>query len=175
MEYAVGSKVVHPRVGAGTVLDIQKKSIGDRRCTYYVIDPVSKAMKLMVPVERAQDLGLRPAKNVPELRGMLSACSVMPAREEIDEDGKARREDMREHLKSGRYSAIVGVVRQLFYLNSERTLGSADRGLLDRGKEFLAAELALALDSEMNEALREVEGRLTQMLAEDGEQSEVSH
>jgi len=164
MRYAVGSKIVHPRLGAGTVLDIQKKSIGDTNRIYYIIDPIAKSMQLMVPVDRAEDLGLRPAKGAPELRGMLSACSVMPHPEEIDDDRKARREGMREDLKSGRFSDVVRVVRNLFFLNSERPLGSGDRQLLAQGKDLLAGELALALGWEMKEALCEVEGRLTEML-----------
>jgi len=169
MQYAVGSKVVHPRVGAGTILDIQKKSIGDSERIYYVIDPISQSMQLMVPVERAEDLGLRPARTAAELRGLLSACTVMPGPGEIAEDRKIRREDMREGLKSGRYSDVVQVVRKLFYLNSDRPLGSGDRRLLDQGKDLLAGELALALGWEMQQGMREVEDRLTQMLAEDGE------
>jgi len=164
MQYVVGSKIVHPRLGAGTVLDIQKKSIGDTDRVYYIIDPIARSMQLMVPVDRAEGLGLRPAKEAPELRGMLSACSVIPRPEDIVEDRKARRESMREDLKSGSFSDVVGVVRKLFFLNSERPLGSADRQLLAQGKELLAGELALALDWEMKEALHEVEGRLTEML-----------
>ena len=164
MPYTVGSKVVHPRLGAGTVMDIQEKSIGDLTRTYYVIDPVAASMELMVPVERADDLGLRPAKDALEVRFMLSACGVAPEPELIEADSKLRREGMRQHLRSGRFSAVVDAVRTLFYLNAERPVGLSDRQLLNRGKELLAGELALALDLDMEEAMQEVEDRLTEML-----------
>jgi len=164
VRYTVGSKVVHPRLGAGTVMDIQEKAIGDLRRTYYVIDPVAKSMELMVPVELADDLGLRPAKDALEVRCMLSACGVAPEPEMIESDSKLRREGVRKHLRSGRFSAVVEAVRTLFYVNTERPLGLGDRQLLKRGKELLAGELALALDLDMNEAMQEVEDRLAEML-----------
>jgi len=168
MQYAVGSKVVHPRFGAGMVTDIQQKSIGDEQCTYYVIDPVARSMALMVPVERADDLGLRFAQPALELRGKLAACSVVPQPTELYEDRKALREDMRAHLRSGQFSAVVEVVRGLFYLHSQKPLGSADRQLLKQGKEFLAGELAVVLDSEMKEAMQEVDEQLAKMLEPEG-------
>ena len=58
--YQIGSRVVHPCYGAGVVVRIQEKSIGDSIHAYYVIDTVSRPMQLMVPVDRAEEVALRP-------------------------------------------------------------------------------------------------------------------
>lgn len=164
--YAIGTRVVHPCYGAGTIVRIQSKSIGDQSNAYYVIDTVCRSMQVMVPVHRADTVGLRQVGEAPGLREMLAACSDQPVEDGIASDLRARQTDMRDRLKSGSFDTVVGVVRQLFFMNSRRPLGTVDRQLFDQGKEFLAGELALASSIEMDLAMQEVESRLGEMLGE---------
>lgn len=162
--YAVGSKVVHPFRGAGTIIDIQQKRIGDITRTYYVIDTVGKSMRLMVPVKLAEDGRLRPVGKEARLRKVLAARYVAPAEGEIPQDYRARKKVMSAKLKTGRFEEVASAVSALFLLSSRRRLGMTDRQMLDGGKDFLAGELALASNSELSEALAEVEESLAQML-----------
>jgi CarD family transcriptional regulator len=164
--YAVGSKVVHPCYGAGTILRIQKKSIGDASSTYYVIRTTCRSMQVMVAVDRAESAGLRGVGEPARLRNLLSICSEPPLESEIERDLRVRQNDMREQLKSGQFSTVVSVARILFYLNQRRPLGTIDRQLLEQGKDFLAAELALASDIEFARARQEVEAILLRMITE---------
>ncbi|HHX45392.1 MAG TPA: hypothetical protein GX714_15590 [Chloroflexi bacterium] len=172
--FTVGSKVVHPCYGAGTVVRIQDKSIGDTTHAYYVIDTVSRSMQLMVPVSGADDAGLRQVLNATVLREMLAACHEEPKEDEINSDLRARQTAMRELLKSGDVCEVVDVVRQLFYLNSMRPLGTVDRQLFDQGKELLAGELALSTGVDMLTAMQEVEDHLAVMLGEDSAEAEAA-
>ncbi len=163
--YAVGSKIVHPSRGAGTIIDIQQKRIGDITRTYYVIDTVGKSMRLMVPVKLAEDGRLRPVGKEARLRKVLAARYVA-LEGEIPQDYRARKKVMSEKLKTGRFEEVASAVSALFLLSSRRRLGMTDRQMLDGGKDFLAGELALASNSELSEALAEVEESLAQMLPE---------
>ena len=49
-------------------------------------------------------------------------------------------------------------------MNSKRPFGTIDRQLFDQGKDFIAGELALASELEIEEAKQEVESLLTEML-----------
>ena len=165
--YAVGSKVVHPCYGAGIIERIQSKSIGETSHNYYIITTVSKPMKLMVPVGQAESIGLRYVGEENSLRGVLETCSETPAESEIEKDLRTRQANMREGLKSGRFSIVAGVVRKMFFMNNRRPLGTIDRQLFEQGKEFLASELALATDMEVTEAMQEVGTSLLKMLDEE--------
>jgi CarD family transcriptional regulator len=165
--YPIGSKVVHPCYGAGIVVRIQEKSIGENSHFYYIIKTKSKSMQLMVPVQRAQSLGLRTVGDLQELRETLLDHCTTPCEDEINRDLRARQELMREQLKSGSYGEVASVVRILFFMNSQRSLGTIDRQLLDQGKELLASELALAADAEISEAMQEIESNLGRMLAKE--------
>ena len=167
--YAVGSKVVHPYHGAGTIVRVQEKTIGDSSNYYYIIDtiPSPREMRLMVPVEDAERVGLRRVGEASRLRDMLSALSEPPDEDEIESDFRARKAIMTERLRSGQFQEVVKVVRELFAMSTRRSLGTTDRRFLEQGKEMLAGELALAADIERSEAMQEIEEKLLEMVPEE--------
>lgn len=162
--FAIGTKVVHPCYGAGTIVRIQNKDIGSSSHPYYIIDTVVRPMQLMVPVGQADTFGLRQVGVEAGLRATLLQLTVRPEETEIEPDLRTRQGEMQRLLKSGHFTDVVHVVRQLVFMNSRRPLGTVDRQLLDRGKELLAGELALACSTEVAAAMREVEDRLSEML-----------
>jgi CarD family transcriptional regulator len=168
--YVVGSKVVHPCHGAGTIVRIQQKSIGDLQHTYYVIDTVGKAMQIMVPVRRADSMGLRDVGDQAELRDTLACCGEAPDVGEIESDFRTRQSALHEQLKSGEFSMVSQAVRTLYFLNAQRPLGMLDRQMFDSGKQILASELALASNQDLQAALDEVESTLAKMLAVEDEE-----
>jgi len=163
--YAIGSKVVHLSRGAGTIIDIQQKCIGDTTRTYYVIDTIDKPMRLMVPVKLANSGRLRPVGKEDRLRKVLAARRMGFTEDDIPSDYRARKEIMSTKLKSGRFAEVASAVSGLFLLGCRRRLGMTDRRFLNNGKDFLAGELALASGLELSEAMEEIEEGLTQMLS----------
>lgn len=160
----VGSKVVHPCHGAGTVVRIKETQIGKSNNSYYVISTVAGSMQVMVPIERAEDVGVRDVGEQESLRGMLVRCCIAPDEDEIEKDFRARQAVMREQLKSGEFGEVISSVRILYFLNARRPLGITDRQMLDDGKKLLAGELALASGLDMEASVQEVELGLAEML-----------
>ena len=158
--YAVGSKVVHPCYGAGTITRIQETSISEETRQYYIIATVAREMQIMVPVGRASTLGLRDVGEASSLRRTLDECAEATTEDEINADLRVRQAGMREQLKSGQFGEVASVVRMLLLMNSCRPLGTIDRQLLEQGKELLASELALACGVEVSDAMDEIEGNL---------------
>ncbi len=162
--FTVGSKVVHPTCGAGTIVKVQTKTLGDDSRKYYVIETASKGRRLFVPVERAEAAGLHPVGKAEILRDTLVNAFVVPEEGTIESDYKARQQQMREELKSGSFPRVCEVVRLLYYLNSQRPLGTVDRSLLDLGKDLLASEYALAADMDVEKGMRFLEEALTEVI-----------
>jgi len=166
VDYVIGAKVVHPCYGAGTIVRIQQKSIGEAIHAYYVIETMSsKAMQLMVPVERASGVGLRSIGDAPMLREILGNCGESPLGDKIEPDLRTRQSEMRERIKSGRFTDVANVVHTLFLMNGRRPLGTVDRQILDQGLEFLAGELALAGGLKIAQTLQEVQSCLARAAA----------
>ncbi len=159
--YSVGTKVVHPTHGAGTIVAIENKSLGEQSRRYYIIDTMAageptRTRQLMVPVSRAENSGLRCAAPASRLRDMLYRC-VPPQENEIDRDYRTRQVAIGEMLNSGSFARVAEAVATLYVLHTMRPLGITDRRLFEHGKDILASEIAVATGSEMDGALREVE------------------
>lgn len=164
--YSVGNNVVHPCYGAGTIRQIQTKTLGETSHRYYVIRMMfgPHPMQVMVPVRRADDIGLRPVCKPSRLHKALSSCLVAPRKQEIEPDYRTRQQEMQELMKTGRVEDLVLIVRRLCRLNENRRLGSADRRIWDQAKAQLTGELALGLDQSISDATEELEDRLARMV-----------
>jgi CarD family transcriptional regulator len=165
--YSIGNKVVHPCYGAGTIVQIDEKQIGTLHHSYYIVRLCESKHNtdIMVPVKRADEMGLRPVGHAAALRETLDQCSEAP--EDVEADYRVRRVWASELLKSGSFERVTFMVRCLTLRNSQRPLGLGERDTLQEGKAMLAAELALAADQELADAMAEVEGRLEMMIEEE--------
>ena len=161
--YPIGSKVVHPAYGAGIIMWIQSKHIGGANHDYYVIALGGPhTTHLLVPVLRAETLGLRCAGTAVHLRQVLAACQP-PEEGDIDRDFRTRQVSLRAELVSGSFAQVAAAVWILGYLNVQRHLGNTDRELYAQGKDILASELALATEQDIKAATVEIESLLDKM------------
>lgn len=165
MMYTIGTRVVHPCHGAGIIVDVEKKRIGETSHRYYVIDIAGSPHEtlVMVAMKRVANVGLRVVGRLSVLRGILEECCEEPAEDEIERDYRKRRAIVKKQLKSGSFHTVANMVRNLTFMDSQRRLGFTDRVALDNGKHMLATELALAAEEDITEALGEIEDRLNQM------------
>ena len=159
--YSVGSQVAHPTHGAGTITSIEEKRIGASQQTYYVIE--THAMELMVPVGKADDVGLRPIRTMEQLDALLERCAQTFPEDDIPSDYKVRQAAVRELLKAQSLAKTVEAVRMLHALRSQRSLGSVDTRLYEAGLETFAGELALASGQPVDDARADIERRLEGM------------
>jgi len=162
-DFQIGNRVVHPRHGAGVVKSIEAKRIGETSHRYYVID--TQNMEVMVPVKRAQSMGIRPIHQLASLREMLCQCCHPPKTKEVDCDHRARKASLDEELKDGSFQSAVHAARVLYFIRSQRPLGTVDTRLYRRALSMICSELSLATSQELSQVEAEVESRLSRMLA----------
>ena len=158
-KFQVGDKVVHPIYGAGTIIEVARKSIGGTENSYYVIEPLVHDMHVMVPVDRAKDAGLRDIikkSTISKVWRVLRGAPSQPL-----DDHKERQELVNEKLRSANPVKIAEVTRNLSWLEKDRgRLGSKDTKLLDKARNLLAGELAVAQEMTFEDALAKIETAL---------------
>ena len=166
--YEPGMKVVHPFYGAGVVTDIQADDIDKEKYRYYIIEtvPNPNSTEVIVPVEGAVDAGLRPVNDLEDIEVMLSDGCVAPDPDDIEDDFRTRQDAMKKNLKSGSFKRALEAVSKLVFMSSERSLSIPDRQILDKGKDLLACEMALASGSSVDAAKEKVEEYLESILSE---------
>jgi CarD family transcriptional regulator len=150
--FDIGDKVVHPNHGAGQVKGIEEQDLLEQHQRYYVIDLAVDHRTLMIPVSKAEEIGLRSISQQADLSQVWHTLGA--ATETLPDDYKERQERIQEKLKTGDAVKVAEVVRDLSALKREDHLTSFDTKLLERAQQFLACELALVEGVPVSEAER---------------------
>jgi RNA polymerase-interacting CarD/CdnL/TRCF family regulator len=59
-DFKIGEKAVYPAHGVAEVIGIEKKEINTTVCSFYVLKVLATGMQILVPKEKADQVGLRP-------------------------------------------------------------------------------------------------------------------
>ena len=144
MDFDVGSYVVYPLHGAGTIDSIVEKESPDGDMTkYYNIRFPYGNLVLMVPVEKALETGLRPVisgSDVPGVFEHIKNTDVVPSESNWN---KRQRENL-EKMKSGDIFVTADVYKYLVKRESERVLSSGEKKLLTSARRILFSEIHFA-------------------------------
>jgi CarD family transcriptional regulator len=150
--FDIGDKVVHPTHGAGLVTSIKKQDLLEQYHRYYVIELAVDNRKLMIPVSKAEEIGLRSISQGAALSQVWHTLGA--AARTLPDDYKRRQERIQEKLKTGDAIEVAEVIRDLSALRRDDHLTSFDTKLLERAQQFLACEVALVEDVQVGKAER---------------------
>lgn len=150
--YQVGDKVVYPVHGAGVVEGIESREVAGRERDYYVLQLPYSGLRLLVPLEEAEKVGLREIMPLEELGPVLGLLEEGPSQPEEqasrlgDKWNKRQRGEL-EAIKSGNVYELAATVRELGQRDRRRPLAAGERQLFEQAREILFSELWLAADS----------------------------
>ena len=159
MRFSVGDKVVHPHRGPGRIIDVERQSFQDVAKRYYVIDMPASALTVRIPVRKVDEVGLRPAMTREKVESVLGILHGRPRG--LPADYKERQENVREKIHAARPIPMAEAVRDLTWHGRSAHLTKTDTELLKVVQDFLAAEMALASDTKVSEAIETIELALT--------------
>ena len=131
---------------------------------YYVIELDTPNGRLLTPVERADQLGLRKVVEKGERPPLWEVLAGRPR--ELSPHYRKRRAEIAKRLRRGSFVEVGRVIRDLAWLDSQGGLNMNDRRLLKRAKGLLAEELAAVEGMEIDEALSRVESALEQRVSQ---------
>jgi CarD family transcriptional regulator len=148
--FDIGDKVVHPNHGAGQVTGIQEQDLLEQYHRYYVIDLTVDDRTLMIPVSKAEEIGLRSISQEAALSKVWHTLDATA--KTLSGDYRERQKRIQEKLKTGDVIKVAEVIRDLSFLKREDHLTSFDTKLFERAQQFLACEVALVEGVPVNEA-----------------------
>ena len=111
-KFKVNQKVVYPSQGVGVVTEIFEKKFRDENNLYYKIYIEASDMIVMVPVAKAEELGIRQIVSAKEAQEALELLSA--EFEPITSDWKLRYQMNLDLLKKGTVKDIATIVRCLY-------------------------------------------------------------
>ena len=80
-DFRIGEKAVYPAHGVAEVIGIEKKEINTTVCSFYVLKVLATGMQILVPKDKADQVGLRPvatASEIEEERRLLYVAMTRP-------------------------------------------------------------------------------------------------
>ena len=146
--FNVGDEVVYPMHGAGTIDAIEEKNILGENQSYYVIKMPGE-VKVMVPTDRAEQIGVRNVIGKEEAEKVISILGEDET--EMSQNWNKRYRDNMEKMKSGSIYEVAGVVRNLSFKQKEKGLSTGEKKMLNNAKQILVSELVLAEQASQDE------------------------
>lgn len=157
-KFKVDQKVVYPSQGVGIVKDVFEKTFKDNTVLYYKIYIEASDMVVMVPVDNAENLGIRQIVSAKEAQEALNLLS--DDFEPITSDWKLRYQMNLDLLKKGTVKDIATIVRCLYNRSKVKELPILERKLYDSAKKLLEDEIAFALGKSSKEIEAEIHTKL---------------
>lgn len=149
MPFRVDQEVVYPSQGVGKILSVQEKKFKDKTVPYYVIYLEVSDMTVMVPVMKAEELGIRAI--VPKDEALRALALISEAYEPIPSDWKLRYQMNLDLLKKGSVIDIATIVRSLYHRSKVKELPILERKLYDSALKLLEDEVSFSLGKSKDE------------------------
>jgi CarD family transcriptional regulator len=149
--FNIGDKVVYPMHGAGIIEAIEEKEIlGDSK-KYYVMNIPVGDMKVMIPLDNVQRVGLRDViekGSVTEVYQILESCD-----DATTVNWNRRYRANMDKIKSGSIYKVAEVVRSLLLREKSKGLSTGERRMLESAKQILMSELMMVKGIDRTEVM----------------------
>jgi len=157
--FEIGDKVAYPMHGAGIIEDIEIKNILDEDKRYYILNLPLKEMKVMIPVDNTEKLGLRPVVGEDKLEEVVKL--LREGLSEMLSNWNRRFRENNDKLKTGDILEVTEVVRNLMIMDDKKGLSTGERKMLNNATKYLLSEICLSKDIDMEEAERILNDNVT--------------
>lgn len=147
--FSIGDKIVYPMHGAGVVEGIEEKQILGESRSYYILKVPFGDMKIMIPFDSTDSVGVREVICISEMKVVEEALSSEST--EMPGNWNRRYRDNMEKLKTGEVSQVCEVVRNLMRVDQIKKLSTGEKKMLSNARQILLSELILVCDQSADE------------------------
>lgn len=156
MTYKIGQMAVYPAHGVVEVLGVDTKQIAGAPFLFYVLRVLENGMQIMVPKDKADQVGLRAVATPSEIDEMFAVLRDPDVI--VDKQTWNRRyRGFMEKIKTGSLFDVAEVFRDLTRLRSSKSLSFGERRMLETARTLMVKEVAVARRWSDNRAGEEIE------------------
>ncbi len=156
LEFVVGEKAYYPVYGVAEVSRVEEKDIGGHQITVYVLKIVESGLKIIVPKNKAESVGLRKLIDNEEVGEIFQLLRSQEVASDSQTWNRRHREYM-EKIKTGSAFEIAEVLRDLCLLRQNKDLSFGEKRMLETARSLLVREIAQSKDSKESEVNQEIE------------------
>jgi CarD family transcriptional regulator len=149
LAFQVGDKVVYPNHGVGVIEQISSRTIGSNVQKFYLLKIKASSLKVEVPFNNVDAVGLRPVVKNGEVNKILGFLT--DGKCDNHQDWKYRFKENSDKMRTGSLLEVAIVLKSLLLLAKEKPLSFREKKMLDRARYLLVTELAMVKNSEETE------------------------
>jgi CarD family transcriptional regulator len=162
--FEVGDKVVYPHHGAGTVVKKEKREVLGQTREYLTIQILHNDMTVNVPVENAEQVGLRTVIDEDLVNTVVKALTA--GESEMPKNWNRRFKHNRDKMKTGDIFELAEVVRNLSLRDRDKGLSTGEKQMFVKAKKILISELMYAKGMDEEETAEWLDGVLVSDLTD---------
>ena len=156
--FKTGNWVVYPTHGVGKVTGVEDQEIAGTKLKLVVISFERDRMTLRVPIDKAEESGLRRLSSKDEMKGALK---TLRGRSRVRRTMWSRRaQEYEAKINSGDPVSIAEVVRDLHRKEDQPDQSYSERQIYQAALDRLVRELAAVEDIDEEAAIEQLEGLL---------------
>ena len=154
--FQVGDKAVYPAQGVAEVISIDEKDIAGQRQQFYVLRILDTDRKIMVPVNNAKSVGLRPPISERQIREIFAILKERTFAFD-NQTWNRRYRGFMDKIKTGSVFDVAEVMRDLYRLKAEKSLSFGERRMLETARTLIVKEIAVTRDKSEDKIQAEIE------------------
>jgi fatty acid desaturase/RNA polymerase-interacting CarD/CdnL/TRCF family regulator len=151
----VGSRVFYPGHGVVSVKSIEERAFGGAMQCYYLLElELDPSAKLMVPVDKVSQAGLRAIISPSKARALMKAVAEEAELPELKSDPGSRKQRATgygEALRSGSADRYTATLRELLTRLRSSKLSAGEQQVLQQALAMFVDEMSAALDRPRDE------------------------
>ena len=150
---------MYPVHGVVEVQGVEEKEILGSRKAFYILNVLESNVKLMVPTDNINSVGLRPVVARKEVKKILDILKEENG--EIPKLGvqswNKRYKEYADKVKSGDIYEIARVLRDINHLKKVKNLSFGEKRIMENALSHVVKELSIALRKKEGEVSSQIE------------------
>jgi len=150
--FKVGDKVLHPLHGIAIIEQVEEKEIRGESTNYYILNLFMKKMKIMIPVEKANDVGIRRLSNSGQVQ---EAFDVLKSRrtKEVAINWNRRYRHNLDQIKTGDICKVAEVLKSLSDKQRRKGLSMGEKKMIENVRQLMIGEIMHAKKVKQDQAV----------------------
>lgn len=154
-QFKPGDLAVYPNYGVGKVVSVESRTMGDSEVSCYVVSILSDGSKVIVPVDTAEQAGLRNLISL-EVAKEVYDCFKFRNLDLLKMNWNKRYRFLQEKMKTGKVTDVATVISDLMFLKRKKGLSYGEERLLNDAENILATELSITENLPKEEVVNKI-------------------
>lgn len=154
-QFKPGDLAVYPNYGVGKVVSVESRTMGNSEVVCYVVNILSDGSKVIVPVDTAEQTGLRNLISLDVAREVYD-CFKYRNLDLLKMNWNKRYRFLQEKMKTGKVTDVATVISDLMFLKRKKGLSYGEERLLNDAENILATELAITENLPKEEVVNKI-------------------